>query len=185
MVPAVNAFTTDWSGSIEHWPDMLADYVGRPKLRFLEIGCFEGRTSLWLLRNVLTAFDCVLEVVDPFLMDGQLARFQQNLMPYLEAGKVVDRHGWSSEVLRRLPRAYLDFVYVDGDHTPPRVLEDAVLTWPLLKAGGMVCFDDYWWPEKNHYEKPTLAVDAFVDCYWQEIQDARRVGADQFLVVKR
>ena len=40
---------------------------------------------------------------------------------------------------------------------------DAVLAWPLLKPGGLVCFDDYgWWVDPAPEKSPKLAVDAFL-----------------------
>jgi hypothetical protein len=33
----------------------------------------------------------------------------------------------------------------DGSHRARDVLEDAVLSWPLLKVGGIMLFDDYLW----------------------------------------
>jgi hypothetical protein len=43
------------------------------------------------------------------------------------------------------------------------VLADAVLAWPLLKPGGLVCFDDYgWWLDPAPERSPKLAVDAFL-----------------------
>ena len=38
-----------------------------------------------------------------------------------------------------------DFVYVDGSHQAPDVLVDAVLSALLLRKGGLLVFDDYFW----------------------------------------
>lgn len=38
-----------------------------------------------------------------------------------------------------------DLIYIDGSHMRVDVMMDAVLAWPLLKAGGVMVFDDYEW----------------------------------------
>jgi predicted O-methyltransferase YrrM len=38
-----------------------------------------------------------------------------------------------------------DFIYIDADHTTAGVLLDAELSWPLLKSGGIMAFDDLTW----------------------------------------
>ncbi len=181
---SIRVFTTDWSQSIEHWPELLARYAGEPDLRFLEIGCYEGRTTLWLLEHVLTAPDATITVVDPFPMDGQRDRFNRNVMPYLEAGKVRVWPYRSGDILDKLAHDTFDFAYIDGDHTAQAVLADAVLAWPLLKPGALMVFDDYWWPEKRALESPGIAVDSFAACYALGIARAEPCGVDQYLIVK-
>lgn len=36
-----------------------------------------------------------------------------------------------------------DFIYVDGSHRSPDVIYDAILSFGLLKKGGIMIFDDY------------------------------------------
>jgi predicted O-methyltransferase YrrM len=182
-------FTTDWSASIVHWPDMLADLAGKSDLRFLEIGCFEGRTTLWLLDHVLTDPSSRVYVIDPFnARYTQRDVFDRNLAAHLKTRQAVVLEGRSGDVLRHRRPSFgpLDFVYVDGSHDAADVLADAVLVWPLVKPGGLVCFDDYVdlaCPEE--WQRPEIAVDAFVRCYGSLIGKHGRVGADQYLVVKR
>jgi hypothetical protein len=46
-------FTVDWfSRHLPVWNEVLMPLRGRP-LRALEIGCFEGAATTWLLDNVL------------------------------------------------------------------------------------------------------------------------------------
>ena len=74
-----------------------------------------------------------------------------------------------------------DFIYIDGDHTAFAVLEDMVLSWKLLKIGGMLLVDDYEmkikdpWFYKSHKEfkdtprlmfiHPMVAISAFMTIY--------------------
>ena len=41
-------FTTDWfSNNIPNWDIVLQDHKHQPNLNFLEVGCWEGRTTNW------------------------------------------------------------------------------------------------------------------------------------------
>jgi hypothetical protein len=68
-------------------------------------------------------------------------------------------------VLRGLSGPF-DLVYVDGSHRAADVLADAVLSWPLLKNGGIMLFDDYLWQQDPRPEHcPRLGIDSFLR--WQ------------------
>ena len=58
VTAAAPAYTRDWFGNnVPVWTRLLAPLAGRPGARALEIGCFEGRATCWLLGNVLTGAD--------------------------------------------------------------------------------------------------------------------------------
>lgn len=65
-----------------------------------------------------------------------------------------------------------DFIYVDGNHTSPCVLEDLVLSFRLLKKGGIILCDDSvtWGEEFKLQDTPRLAIDSFVQCNWSNIK---------------
>ena len=47
-------FTTEWFKShIFVWEQALQGFKNKPNLNFLEIGCFEGMATVWLLENIL------------------------------------------------------------------------------------------------------------------------------------
>lgn len=191
-------FTTDWSRSISYWPDMFQTLglTGKPDLRFLEIGCFEGRTTLWLLENVLTDPSSKITVIDTF--EGSVEfephgidcnfyeRFIQNLGDYI-GEKVRTCIGSSGRLFQSgvFWGETFDFIYVDGSHAAADVLSDAVLSWPLLKSGGVMCFDDYLWgaglmPE---WDRPQIAIEAFIRCYAPQLKGSPQ-GYDHFVAVK-
>jgi predicted O-methyltransferase YrrM len=166
-------FSSNWTRGRAYWGEMFdaLGLNGKPELRFLEIGCFEGRASLWMLENVLTDPTSRLDVIDTFEgspefevmgIDGAtLNRFTRNVAPY--ADQVTVMQGMSGTVLRTLPAVETyDFIYVDGSHAAPDVLTDAVLAWPLLKQRGVMVFDDYLWVLRgSEHERPGIGIDAF------------------------
>ena len=57
----------------------------------------------------------------------------------------------------------IDLLFIDGNHTAPFVLTDAIMSWYLLKVNGVMSFDDYLWSyQTGDTITPKLAVDSFV-----------------------
>jgi hypothetical protein len=88
-------FQQDWfSTNIPVWENVLKKFKGKPGLSFLEIGCFEGRSTLWLLTNILTHPTSKITVMDTFSgsSDGNnhtvnfrnlLQRFKDNVSDFI------------------------------------------------------------------------------------------------------
>jgi predicted O-methyltransferase YrrM len=181
-------FTENWfDGNIpclQHW---LGPFSGRPGLRALEIGSFEGRSTLWLCENILTAEDARIDCLDLFATDpvygDYLSRFRHNTSEH--TWKVREVHGPSFEGLRKVEGPY-DIVYIDGWHSAFGALADGVMSWPLLKAGGVMIFDDYLWvpPKYDTPKKPNLLVRRWAKLrgsHWRKealLKQIRSVGTE-------
>jgi predicted O-methyltransferase YrrM len=64
-----------------------------------------------------------------------------------------------------------DFIYIDADHTTVGVLMDAELSWPLLKSGGIMAFDDYTWGQELPTDlAPALGIDLFITRHTGEFE---------------
>jgi predicted O-methyltransferase YrrM len=185
-------FTQDWSNVRSYWPDMFQDLglTGKPDLRFLEIGCYEGAATLWLLENVLTDPSSQITVIDTFegsmefdVLGIEVAsreRFENNVAAH--ADQVVVCEGRSQDLLRAGWPTF-DFIYIDGSHIAADVLADAVLAWPMLRQGGIMCFDDYAWsPDAPPHLTPKLGIEAFAAVYERQLR-VLHVGW-QFVVEK-
>jgi len=170
MVLPTAGFSQDWFvRHIPVWQDLLGPLAGQ-ECHVLEIGVYEGQSTVWLLENVLTHPASTLTYVDTFAGSAEHAatnlihlesRFLANTAN--DRAKLIARKGRSDEQLRDLPRGRYDFVSIDGSHEAADVLSDAVLSWPLLKSGGLMCFDDYeWWIDAAPERSPKLAIDAFL-----------------------
>jgi predicted O-methyltransferase YrrM len=160
-------FTADWfGGHIPNWQACLSHLAGRPDVAFLEVGCYEGRATVWLLGNILTHERARIDCVDVFLDEGYERRFDHNVKTALGQKKVRKLKGASQEVLRGLQPNQYDAVYVDGSHAAPDVLEDAVLAFRLLKPSGILIFDDYEWnAHQDPLLLPKIAINAFLGIY--------------------
>jgi len=158
-------FSQDWfSHNIVLWQRHVAPHlisIDNPKV--LEIGAFEGQSSVWFLQNIPTLR---LTVIDPWNFtasssDETFNRFKLNISPYIDRVEILRG---KSELAKSLASNQFDAVYVDGEHTSAAVLHDAVISYELLKVGGLLIFDDYLGGDKSiMYPKP--AVDFFQDAY--------------------
>ncbi len=180
-------FQNDWfSSTIEEWTETLAEYRSTPNLSFLEIGSFEGRSAVWLLENILTNPTSVLTCIDTWqgsfehhstgLDFNKIEQnFDHNIQVSGQASQVKKIKGLSAIELKRLQIYSYDFVYIDASHKASNVLEDAVLSWQLLKVGGVIIFDDYVWePQYAKIDSPQIAIDAFVTCYADKLKVLRK-----------
>lgn len=145
--PVQGEFSTDWfHHNIPYWEQWLASLRGESGLRALEVGSFEGRSTVWLCENILTAADSSIDCVDLFQADPVYgdyhSRFRANTATWRE--RIREFPGSSFDSLRRIDGPY-DIVYIDGWHSAFGALADGVMAWPLLKVGGVMIFDDYLW----------------------------------------
>ena len=154
-----------------YFKEQLTGFADKPGLRFLQIGVFTGDASVWLMENILTQKDSVLEDVDTWAGSDEA---EHNDMDFSDVEKTYDEKVASykniikyktdsTSYLKSLEVPTFDFIYIDGDHTAEGVLRDAVLSWRLLNPGGIIAFDDYTWidPRGIAYQ-PKWSIDTFV-----------------------
>ncbi len=170
------SFSEDWfTWNVGVWREVLASYAGQPDLRYLEIGLFEGRSALWIAENVLTHETSRLTGIDPFLGEGSEERLYANLETFGEPERFTVIKGFSQQELPKLEPESFDIIYIDGSHTADDVLADAVMSWELLKEGGLVIFDDYGWRTVLPVEqRPMMAIDAFITAYRNRLEVIHR-----------
>ena len=165
------AFTKDWfTDRIPSWEKALDSFKGKPNIHYLEVGLFEGRSAIWMLENVLTHPSARLTGIDVFSGDVK-RRYLANIKRSGAEDKVTTIVGSSQVRLREFPPDHFDIIYIDGSHLAADVLEDAILSARLLKAGGVLFFDDYRWrldfpPER----RPKKAINTFLEYYGDQYE---------------
>lgn len=182
-------FTTDWfSRFAPVWTELLKRF---PPSRILEIGSYEGRAACFLIQTCAADRQIELHCVDTWeggvehdsgAMPEVEQRFDGNVaLARAAARHPVDFHKHKSlssaalvELLAQGRQESFDLIYVDGSHQAPDVLSDAVLSFMLLKPGGVLIFDDYLWSmdgagKQDFYQLPKPAIDAFVNIYQRKL----------------
>ena len=99
---------TSWLTSI--WEQYLTEFKGKENINFLEIGCFEGRSTLWFLENILTHPTSLITCVDDFSRPGGEPRFDHNIRISGFSNKVTKIKGKSEAVLTTLREESFDII---------------------------------------------------------------------------
>lgn len=187
-------FTTNWfKPHLPQWTRLVDEFGGKP-VNGLEIGCFEGRSAVWILENVCTHPSSKLTTIDtfegspeftnglcssPIEVNKMESRFRFNIAATGNGNKVEIIKGKSFDTLVALNNIknnsnsspQFDFVYIDASHEADSVLSDALLVWPLLKYNGIIIFDDYALRRyAEPYNNPYVGIDGFRAAHELEIE---------------
>lgn len=176
-------FTKDWFNWAPAVWEQLAAHLPERKA-FLEIGSFEGRSTVWIVENMMEDggfIDCIDtweggEEHSAEDMAAVEARFVSNVL--LLSEKHPQRHVCSikgrstDELASMIPcKNEYDFIYIDGSHVAKDVLTDACMAWQLLKPMGIMVFDDYMWGNpRDALHRPKVAIDAFTNIFAEEAE---------------
>lgn len=201
-------FTNNWfSPHKEVWNELL-DKLNPSKI--LEVGSFEGASSCFIIEKLACEKEIELHCVDSWKggiehqtggdaeadMSAVEARFKHNI----ELAKKSATHSVNLQVHRENSDVALssliasghantfDFVYIDGSHQAPDVLCDAVLSFRLVRNGGLMIFDDYFWQEHliggvDLLRCPKPAIDSFTNLYCRNLT-VLGASSHQFFVKK-
>jgi predicted O-methyltransferase YrrM len=170
------SYTQDLTGNLEHSVNVLYPQIPNEQMTCVEIGSFEGRGSILLHRYLCSNSNSKLYCIDPFddeyvkgnqkmafwdhACKGQLQRFSNNTKSY---SKIITLQGTSDDMICKLKDKSIDFVYIDGDHSPEQVYKDAVNMFPKMKKNSVILFDDYLWVMNNIVT--AIGIDKFLEEY--------------------
>lgn len=181
-------FTQDWFRWAPPVWEQLIPILPERK-RFLEIGSYEGRSTVWTVENMMEDGGTIVAIdtweggeehtVIGEPMSVVQANFNHNieLLSKKHPDRIVNAYkGTSTYYLSNLitnDAPLFDFIYIDGSHQAPDVLADACMAWPLLKSGGIMVFDDYAWGDpRDILHRPKLAIDVFMNLYAERLEMA-------------
>lgn len=157
-------------------------------IKYLEIGTFYGANAISVHQTYAAHPQSEIHCIDPWLDYDDYSEYigeQQNIytqcMKNLLNTKCMDKftihRGFSHKIIPSFADDYFDIIYIDGNHEPDFIIEDAVLSFRKLKAGGMLIFDDYGWGGDDMCK---CAIDAFNQSYHKRIIDLGIVNSQAF-----
>jgi len=140
----------NWLGTVN-----IKDYESK-EINYLEIGCFYGANIISVEQTYGRHPGSLLYGVDPWedyseypeyenTQENTHKTFLENIKNSGKEEKFITKRGYSNEVIPTFSDDFFDIIYIDGNHEPDYVLEDAVLCFRKLKKGGIMIFDDYGW----------------------------------------
>ncbi len=160
-----------------NWYNNIPNKNGEKPIKYLEIGTFYGANLFSVAKSYASHPDSKLHCIDPWTdyndypeYKGEQDNIYQTFMKNVErsgfADKITVHRGFSNEVIPTLEDDSFDMIYIDGNHEPEYVLEDAVLAFRKLKKGGYMIFDDYGWGGPDLTKR---GIDAFVRGYYKRV----------------
>lgn len=154
----------------------IHEYFNKP-INYLEIGTLFGANLLSVANSYGLHNDSKLYCIDPWEDYDEYSEYKNeqeiiynsfitNIENSGVKDKIVIKRGYSSLEIPKLIDEFFDIIYIDGNHEPEYVLEDAVLSFRKLKKGGIMIFDDYGWGGPEVTQK---GIDAFLSGYHKKI----------------
>lgn len=153
-------------------------YASSP-IKYLEIGTLCGANLLSVAQTFGRHPESELHCIDPWEdyeeYDEYKARqethydlFRSNVATTDEQTqrKIKVHRGYSHLEVPKLEDNTFDIIYIDGNHLPEYVLEDAVLCFRKLKPEGIMIFDDYGWGGPDLTKR---GIDGFLNGYHKRI----------------
>ena len=152
----------------------------KSEINVLEIGSYEGMSTLWFYHNLIKDKKGKIYCLDTW--DGghdnkhidwieTENNFRYNTSEFSD--RVVAKKGtsWNSLIQLQHLKDYFDLVFVDGSHMASDVLTDLILSFPLVKPGGIIFCDDYLWGMEHSDPcwTPKAGIDAFTSVYRSQL----------------
>lgn len=154
-------------------------------IRYLEVGAYCGINLLCVARTYASHPESELHAIDPWIdypdypeykgeQETIFDCYQHNISVFPTAQEKIHTHrGFSHQEIPKFPDEYFDIIYIDGNHQPEAVLEDAVLAFRKCKPGGYLLFDDYLF---GGLDLTKRGIDGFLEGYRERL---RYIGYDQ------
>jgi len=154
----------------------INDFKNKP-INYLEIGTFYGANLLSVANTYASHNDSKLFCIDPWedydeyneYKNQQLTIYNSFINNIENSGvkdKIIIKRGFSNIEIPSLCDDFFDIIYIDGNHEPEYVLEDAVLSFRKLKKNGIMIFDDYGWGGPDLTQR---GIDGFLHGFHKKI----------------
>ena len=142
------------------------------KFDYLEVGCFEGLSSFFVLSEYPQVNAYLLDIWDlPNSNSKSLSNnfilieknFDKNLSSFI-FNKIKDD---SVIAMRKLLKQNIkfDFIYIDGSHNGEDILSDAIEAFKILKNKGIIFFDDFLQHDSNRDIQSYEGIEKFLSLY--------------------
>jgi predicted O-methyltransferase YrrM len=121
--------------------------------KILEIGCFEGLSSVFFADNFIDNPKSTLTCVDPFLtidnndhcrylQNNEEMNFDFNISNCKNLDKITIHKITSDNFFENNNQTY-NFIYIDGCHIPDFIKRDMENSFNILEKNGIMWMDDY------------------------------------------
>ena len=185
-------FTEGWfDHNIPLWNELFTKYIF-PIKNVLEIGCYEGRATVYLCNEVLKS-GTNYYVVDTFQgskeesgmrstterIKNDVNTIENNFRHNITFHNDVKFYIHKGESQLILPEMYyksspeFDLIFIDASHRSDDTFVDAYYANKMLKQGGILIFDDFGWKDPSNPEivsSPEFGIKSFNTLYKEEYE---------------
>ena len=142
------------------------------KFDYLEVGCFEGLSSFFVLSQYKAVNAILLDIWDmPNPNSKTLSHnfnsvekaFDNNLSGF-NFTKIKEDSVVAIRKLFKQNKSF-DFIYIDGSHNGEDILSDAIEAFKILKKEGLIFFDDFLQYDKNRALQSYEGIEKFLTLY--------------------
>ena len=166
----------------------INDYKDKP-INYLEIGTFYGANILSVAYTYGLHNDSKLYCIDPWEDYAEYPEYKneqaliyntfiENIEKSGVKDKLIINRGYSNNKIPTFEDNFFDIIYIDGNHEPEYVLEDAVLSFRKLKVNGIMIFDDYGWGGPDLTQR---GIDGFLNGFHKRIKFLGELGSQVFI----
>jgi predicted O-methyltransferase YrrM len=132
----------------------LVNFLDKSKEnKILEIGCFEGLSSVFFADNFIDSQKSNLTCVDPFLnitdndhsnflQNNEEINFDYNISNCKNSDKIIIHKITSDNFFEHNNQKY-NFIYIDGCHKLDYIKRDMEKSFNVLEKNGIMWMDDY------------------------------------------
>ncbi len=132
----------------------ILHYINKTsKNTILEIGCYEGLSSVFFADNLLDNPGSSLTCVDPFLnienndhkeflINNEELNFDYNVSICKNSNKITVHKITSDKFFENNSKKF-NFIYIDGCHLPDFIKRDMENAFDVLDKNGIMWMDDY------------------------------------------
>jgi hypothetical protein len=130
----------------DNWFDFIS--VDENKIiNYLEIGTFYGANLLSVAETYGKNINSKLYCIDPWIDYDDYSEYKnkqnliyetflKNINNSINKNKIIINRGFSKDKILNFEDNFFDIIYIDGNHEPNYVLEDAVLSFRKLNQMG-------------------------------------------------
>ncbi len=146
-------YTQNWFLKSEIKKNFDKFFNKKNRYNILEIGSYEGLSSVYFADNLLNNDNATLTCVDPFLSiddNDHVERldlvtekiFLHNISKSKNKEKITFHRCKSADFFKKNTQTY-NFIYIDGSHIPEIMIHDIDNAYKILENNGIIWIDDY------------------------------------------
>lgn len=145
--------------------------------RYLEIGCFEGLSSYYVLSEYN---DVNATLIDLWQQPNPNSKPLTNDFSTVEKNFDFNLAGFKFEKIKNdsviamrdlfKDNKKFDFIYIDGSHNGEDILSDAIEAYKILENNGIIFFDDFLQHDSSRLIQSYEGIEKFLSLYKNYIQ---------------